>query len=74
MIPPRWPVPAPKPISPFRKDVSMGFASGASTLLGLLSGITPDRVLEDPHGFRGKTLKANVRIDNEKKPPPVLKG
>jgi len=52
----------------------MDFASRASTLFAILSGITPDTRLEDPQGFKSKTLKANVRIDNEKKPPPVLKG
>jgi uncharacterized membrane protein len=52
----------------------MDFASRASILFALLSGITPDTLLEDPQGFKGKTLKANVRIDNEKKPPPVLKA
>jgi hypothetical protein len=31
-------------------------------------------VLENLRDFGGKTLKASVRIDNEKKPPPVLKG
>ena len=58
----------------FMKEFSKDFVPGASALFVLFRQATEDKVLERLKGFKGKVLKTNLSIDNEKKLRQVLEG
>ncbi len=58
----------------FMKEFSNDFVPGASALFVLFRQATADKVLERLKGFKGKVLKTNLSIDNEKKLRQVLEG
>jgi len=56
----------------FMKDLGKTFQAGTSALFVLVRKATPDKVLEELKGFRGKVLKTSLTKDKEEELREVL--
>ena len=56
----------------FMKELGETLTQGTSALFVLVRKATPDKVLEELKGFRGKVLKTSLTADKEEKLREVL--
>jgi uncharacterized membrane protein len=56
----------------FMKELGETFTPGSSAIFILVRKVTPDKVLEEIKGFKGKVLKTSLTVDKEEELQKIL--